>query len=88
MDDDARRELLRSLTPREREFADLVASGRSNQFIREALHVAPKTLDRHLSNIYAKLDLPAHDPAVHRRVMLTRLLQAPSDVARPDEQRA
>ena len=62
---------LERLTPREREVLDLVAQGRSNQAICDALFVAPKTLERHMQHIYLKLELGPTDDSVHRRVMAT-----------------
>jgi predicted ATPase/DNA-binding CsgD family transcriptional regulator len=44
-----------SLTPREREIAALVASGRSNKAIAEELFISPATVARHVANILAKL---------------------------------
>src|SRR5262252_2768998 len=43
------------LTPREREVAALVASGRSNRAIAEELVISPATAARHVANILAKL---------------------------------
>ena len=43
------------LTPRDREALALVANGRSNRQIAEALFVRPKTAGAHVSNILAKL---------------------------------
>ena len=43
------------LTPREREVAALIADGRSNQQIAEALILSVRTVERHIENIYAKL---------------------------------
>ena len=63
------------LIPREREVAHLVATGRSNSSICSTLHIAPKTLDRHLASIYAKLGLRPDDTALHRRVRLTLLVR-------------
>jgi ATP/maltotriose-dependent transcriptional regulator MalT len=48
---------LAPLSGREREVAGLVASGASNREIAEALVVSPKTIERHLTNILAKLDI-------------------------------
>jgi DNA-binding NarL/FixJ family response regulator len=47
------------LTNRERQIMILVAEGYTNQQIAEMLHVSPKTVDRHRSNLMSKLDL--HD---------------------------
>lgn len=46
---------LRDLSGREREVATLVATGASNQEIADALAVSPKTVERHLTNILAKV---------------------------------
>ena len=50
-----RRDLLAGLTEREREIAQLVADGASNPEIAAALFVSRKTVERHLSNLLAKL---------------------------------
>ena len=55
------------LTPREREVLGLMAQGRSNQSICDVLFISPKTLERHVQHIFAKLDLPP-SPDDHRRV--------------------
>jgi DNA-binding NarL/FixJ family response regulator len=44
-----------TLTPREREVAALVASGRSNKAIADELVISPATAARHVANILAKL---------------------------------
>lgn len=46
---------LTSLSDREREIAQLVASGASNREIAESLVVSPKTVERHVTNILAKV---------------------------------
>ena len=43
------------LTPREREVLTLVAEGRTNRQIAEALFISNKTASVHVSNILAKL---------------------------------
>ena len=43
------------LTPRETEVLALVAAGRSNRQIAQALYISPKTASVHVSNILAKL---------------------------------
>jgi two-component system, NarL family, response regulator NreC len=48
---------LEHLTDREREVLILVAEGYTNQQIAELLHVSPKTVDGHRTNLMAKLDL-------------------------------
>ncbi|MCN9243296.1 response regulator transcription factor [Streptomyces sp. RY43-2] len=56
------------LTPREREVLALMAEGRSNTGIAEALVVSDSAVAKHINNILAKLDLRAAD-ADHRRVL-------------------
>ncbi len=56
------------LTEREREVLALVAEGRSNGAIGEQLFLSRKTVDAHISQIFAKLDL-RESPEDHRRVL-------------------
>jgi DNA-binding CsgD family transcriptional regulator len=51
------------LTTRELEVLRLVASGRTNAAIARELFVSVKTVDRHVSNIFAKLDVPTRAAA-------------------------
>ena len=46
---------LRALTDRERELADLVARGMTNRQIAASAYLSEKTVERHLSHIFAKL---------------------------------
>jgi len=50
---------LRSLSPREREVLELVAEGRSNKAIGERLVITQHAVQKHVSMIFNKLDLPA-----------------------------
>jgi DNA-binding NarL/FixJ family response regulator len=50
---------LDSLTPREREVLALMAEGRSNQAIAEALVITAGAVEKHVSSIFGKLNLPA-----------------------------
>ncbi len=59
---------LAQLSPREREVLSLMAEGRSNTAIAEALVVGDGTVEKHVSSIFAKLDLPPAD-GTHRRVL-------------------
>jgi DNA-binding NarL/FixJ family response regulator len=59
---------LASLTPRERETLELIAQGRTNAAIARELVVTLGAVEKHISNIFAKLDLPATDDD-HRRVL-------------------
>ena len=56
------------LTDREREVLGLVAEGRTNAAIARALVVTPKAVEKHISSIFDKLDLPPSDDD-HRRVL-------------------
>jgi DNA-binding NarL/FixJ family response regulator len=59
---------LQKLTDREREVLALMAEGRSNQNIAGALVLSPKTVERHIGNIFGKLDVAESDD-YHRRVL-------------------
>ncbi|MDP9075141.1 MAG: LuxR C-terminal-related transcriptional regulator, partial [Actinomycetota bacterium] len=48
---------LRGLTERERELAELVARGKTNRQIAAAAYLSEKTVERHLSHIFAKLGI-------------------------------
>jgi DNA-binding NarL/FixJ family response regulator len=79
--DEARSELARvgarrprpagELTPAERRVAELARDGRSNKEIAQTLFVSVKTVEHHLSHIYAKL-------GVRSRTQLARRLSAPT----------
>jgi DNA-binding NarL/FixJ family response regulator len=62
------RDPLARLSPREREVLGLMAEGRTNAAIAKALVVSEGAVEKHVSNIFTKLDLPPteHD---HRRVL-------------------
>ncbi|HEX6996223.1 MAG TPA: response regulator transcription factor [Gammaproteobacteria bacterium] len=51
------------LTPRELEVLRLVATGLTNRQIAADLALSEKTVDRHVSNIFAKLDVPSRAAA-------------------------
>ena len=50
-------EVLESLTPRERMVSRLVAEGLTNQQVASELVLSVKTVETHLSNVYAKLEV-------------------------------
>jgi len=52
------------LTEREREILDLVAAGKTNAEISEAIWIAPGTVRKHLENIYEKLGVHSRTAAV------------------------
>src|SRR3984885_13582020 len=59
---------LGELTPREREVLALMAEGRSNTAIAEALVVGGGAVEKHINNIFTKLGLAPGDRD-HRRVL-------------------
>jgi DNA-binding NarL/FixJ family response regulator len=59
---------LEPLSPREREVLGLMAEGRTNSSIAEALVVTEGAVEKHVTNIFLKLGLPPADQA-HRRVL-------------------
>jgi DNA-binding NarL/FixJ family response regulator len=59
---------LAQLTPRERETLSLIAQGRSNAAIARELVITLGAVEKHVTNIFGKLDLPATDDD-HRRVL-------------------
>jgi DNA-binding NarL/FixJ family response regulator len=63
-----RRDPIDRLTPRELEVLRLMAEGRSNNGIVEALRVSHSAVEKYISNIFTKLDLPPTDTD-HRRVL-------------------
>jgi DNA-binding NarL/FixJ family response regulator len=63
-----RRDPLATLTAREREVLALMAEGRSNVAIAEDLVVSGGAVEKHVRNIFTKLDLPP-DTEGHRRVL-------------------
>ena len=59
---------LGALTARERQLLALLAEGHSNAAIAQRLVVSASAVEKHISNIFAKLGLPPDD-AQHRRVL-------------------
>jgi DNA-binding NarL/FixJ family response regulator len=53
----------RGLTARERQVIGLIAAGRTNHAIAQALSISDRTVDRHVSNIFTKLDLSSRSAA-------------------------
>ena len=56
------------LTDREREVLARMANGRSNGGIARDLLVSEGAVEKHVANIFTKLDLP-RSPVLHRRVL-------------------
>jgi DNA-binding NarL/FixJ family response regulator len=59
---------LQELTGREREVIELMAEGRSNRAIAEQLVITERAVEKHVTSIFSKLDLPATTES-HRRVL-------------------
>ncbi|MEC3917499.1 response regulator transcription factor [Nocardia sp. CDC160] len=57
-----------SLSPREHQVLSAMAEGRSNRGIATALRLTERTIETHVSSIFAKLALPP-EPDDHRRVL-------------------
>lgn len=66
---------MKKLTAREVEVLDLVAAGYRNLAIADALFLEPKTIERHLHNIYTKV-LDGEDDWMHPRVYIATLAAA------------
>lgn len=71
-----RRRTLEGLTPREREVLALMAQGRSNQAIAETLFVSPGSVEKHISSLLTKLDLPPVDGENRRVMAVLRYLES------------
>lgn len=63
-----RTDSLAGLSAREREVLSLMAEGRSNAAIAAALVVSEGAVEKHVANIFTKLDLPVSQTD-HRRVL-------------------
>jgi DNA-binding NarL/FixJ family response regulator len=59
---------LGGLTPREREVLELMAQGRSNAAIAEAMVISSGAVEKHVASIFGKLGLPSSE-ADNRRVL-------------------
>ncbi len=56
------------LSPREREVLELMAEGKTNQGIADELVVTVPAVEKHVTSIFSKFDMPA-TPSDHRRVL-------------------
>jgi DNA-binding NarL/FixJ family response regulator len=72
---------LDSLSPRELEVLGLMAEGRTNLAIASELVLSSGAVEKHVANIFAKLELwpTAHD---HRRVLAVLAYVGAKDLAR------
>ena len=60
--------LLDTLTAREQEVLGVMAEGRSNAAIGEALFISNSAVEKHINSIFAKLGLSHGESETHRRV--------------------
>ena len=54
------------ITDREFEVLELLAAGRSNREIAEALHISANTVKTHLGHLYGKLDVSRRTQAINK----------------------
>ena len=74
-----RTDSISALSSREREVLSLMAEGRSNAAIATTLVISEGAVEKHVANIFAKLDLPVSQ-SDHRRVLaVLRFLELLSD---------
>jgi DNA-binding NarL/FixJ family response regulator len=67
---------LASLTPREREVLSLMAEGRSNAGIADALVITAGVVEKHVASIFGKLGLPPADSDNRRVLAVLRYLRS------------
>jgi DNA-binding CsgD family transcriptional regulator len=58
----------RQLTHREREVLCLLAAGHTDRKIAESLAISPRTVNRHMCNIFGKLEVPSRAAAAAHAV--------------------
>ena len=61
--------IIATLSERELDVLRLMAEGRSNNGIAAQLFVTPKAVEKHIANIFGKLNLHADTAEHHRRVL-------------------
>ena len=71
---------LEALTAREREIAALVAAGNTNREIARQLVLSDKTIQTHLRNIYAKLNLRSRVELTHAITQADKQSSTPTTV--------
>jgi DNA-binding NarL/FixJ family response regulator len=71
-----RADTLATLTPREREVLALIAQGRSNVAIADALVISPRVVEKHVASIFAKLGLAPSDNDNRRVIAALKYLDS------------
>ena len=71
-----REDPLEELSPREREVLELMAEGKSNHAIAEALVVTERAVEKHVTSIFGKLKLPPTQEDHRRELADLRFLRA------------
>jgi DNA-binding NarL/FixJ family response regulator len=71
-----RSDTLAGLTPREREVLERMAEGLSNAGIASKLVVTERAVEKHVANIFSKLDLPPSDTDNRRVLAVLRYLES------------
>jgi len=66
---------LAELTPREREVLELMAEGRSNQGIADALVITLRAVEKYVSSVFSKLGLPSTGSESRRVLAVLRYLR-------------
>lgn len=69
-----RRDTIATLTPREREVLERMAEGMSNAGIGAALVISDGAVEKHIANIFLKLDLPPSETDNRRVLAVLRYL--------------
>ena len=72
----SRQDPLDRLTPREREILALMAEGRSNQAIARRLVISDGAVEKHVGNVFTKLDLPPAESDNRRVLAVLRWLSS------------
>ncbi|KDP91521.1 MULTISPECIES: response regulator transcription factor [Clavibacter] len=68
-----------ALSQREAEVLQLMAEGRSNSAIADAIHVSESSIEKHVSAIFTKLDLPLESTGNRRVLAVLRYLARVAD---------
>jgi DNA-binding NarL/FixJ family response regulator len=71
-----RADSLSTLTPREKEVLSLMAQGRSNTAIADALVISPRVVEKHVASIFAKLGLAPSDNDNRRVIAAIKYLES------------